>query len=136
MSSGLVIIWDLTNATAPLSRMDSLFRDFKRLRPYYYGDYYPLVPNVNITSDSIWMAYQLNRPGKGDGIIMAFRRPLCEAESLTVRLHGLEPGQQYEVTFEDSGAVTTQSGERLMQGILLECREHPGSLLVRYARKS
>jgi alpha-galactosidase len=134
MSSGMVIIWDLTNATAPLSRMDSLFQDFKRLRPYYYGDYYPLVPNVNITSDSIWMAYQQNRPDKGDGIVMAFRRPLCAADKLTVRLYGLEPDKNYRVTFEDAGIVTTQTGARLMEGLLLECSEHPGSLLVRYER--
>ncbi|MFH0761343.1 MAG: alpha-galactosidase [Bacteroidota bacterium] len=135
MSSGLVIIWDLTNATAPLSRMDSLFDDFKRLRPYYYGDYYPLVPNVNITSDSIWMAYELNRPDQGDGIVMAFRRPLCSTDSLSVKLHGLEPEKQYIVTIEDSGVVTTQNGEKLMQGLLLECSEKPGSLLIRYERK-
>ena len=134
MSTGLVIIWDLTNSTTPVSRMDSLFDDFKWLRPYYYGDYYPLVPNVNIRSDSIWMAYEQNRPDQGDGIVLAFRRPLCSIEKLTVKLRGLEPDRQYKVTFEDSGMVVIQTGAELMKGLLLECREQPGSLLLRYER--
>lgn len=134
MSSAIAITWDINGSTVPMSRMDSLMQDFKRLRPYYYGDYYPLVPNVNITSDSIWMAYQQNRPEKGDGIILAFRRPVCPIEQITVRLRGLDPDGRYRLIFEDTGEKVTKTGEELMKGLLLECREKPGSLLISYTK--
>lgn len=134
MSSALAVTWDINASAVPLAHMDSLMQDFKRLQPYYYVDYYPLVPNVNITSDSIWMAYQQNRPDKGDGIILAFRRPGCPAEKLTVRLRGLEPHGHYRLLFEDTGEKVTKTGAELMKELVLECREKPGSLLISYEK--
>ncbi|HBB90311.1 MAG TPA: alpha-galactosidase [Bacteroidales bacterium] len=132
MSSALAITWDINASTVPLSRMDSLMKDFKRLRPYYYGDYYPLVPNVNITSDSIWMAYQQNRPDQGDGIILAFRRPDCPTDKLVVKPRGLKPDSRYQLLFEDTGSEMIKTGAELMKGLELECMDKPGSLLISY----
>jgi alpha-galactosidase len=135
MSSALVTGLDMNNAAFTLGSMDTIMKDFKRLRPYYYGDYYPLVPNINITSDSIWMAYQQNRPDQGDGIIMAFRRPDCLQESITVKLRGLDPMSTYELLFEDSKERITKTGADLMKGLLLRNKEKPGSMLISYSKR-
>jgi alpha-galactosidase len=135
MSTGMVTIWDLGNASYTQASLQAIQKDFKRLRPLYYGDYYPLTPNSNITTDTIWLAYQQNRPAEGDGIIMAFRRPDCTVEKITVKARGLEPAAVYSVLFEDSGVKKELTGADLMTGILLETKEKPGSLLVSYAKK-
>ena len=57
----------------------------KLVRPYYYGDYYPLLPcslNSDCGTDPSkersaafeWAAWQFNRPEEGDGMVQAFRR--------------------------------------------------------------
>lgn len=135
MSSAMVTTWDLNNTSYTQSLLQTIMKDFKRLRPYYYGDYYPLTPNINITTDSIWLAYQQNRPDHGDGIILAFRRPECPADTLTIKPRGLEAGATYSVLFEDTGVKVTKTGAELMSGLSLETREKPGSVLISYTRQ-
>jgi len=135
MSTSMIAIWDINGASNSQSAMQDIMKDFKRLRPYYYGDYYPLTSSKNITTDTIWMAYEQNRPDKGDGIIMAFRRPECPVEKITVKLKGLEPNSSYQVFFEDSGEKVTKTGAEMMSGLVLENKEKPGSLLVSYSKK-
>lgn len=135
MSTAMVSNWELNNPANTQSLLQTISRDFKRLRPYYYGDYYPLTPNSNITTDTIWLAYQQNRPDQGDGIVLAFRRPDCPVEKITVKLRGLEPGAVYTVLFEDTAEKITKTGTELMNGLVLANQERPGSLLISYARK-
>jgi len=134
MSTSMLAYWDINSTGNSQSVMQSIMQDFKRLRPYYYGDYYPLTPNKNITTDSIWLAYQQNRPDKGDGIILAFRRVDCPVEKISVKLRGLEPGSNYNLLFEDTGEKVTKTGAELMKGLLLENKEKPGSLLISYSK--
>lgn len=135
MSSAMVTGWDLNNASYSISVMQSIMQDFKRLRPFYYGDYYPLTPNLNITTDTIWLAYQQNRPDKGDGIILAFRRPDCPVEKISVKPRGLDPDATYTVLFEDTRVKVEQKGSQLMKGLVLENKEKSGSLLISYSKK-
>ncbi len=135
LSSAMVAIWDLNNPAFSQLEMQTIMQDYKRLRPYYYGDYYPLTPNIDITSDAIWLAYQQNRPDKGDGIILAFRRPDCQIENITVKLRGLEPDVRYTLLFEDTGVKLVKTGDELMKGLVLENKEKAGSLLISYKKE-
>jgi len=135
MSSAMVTGWDLNNTSFSLPLMQKILKDFKRLQPFYYGDYYPLTPNVNITSDSIWLAYQLNRPGSGDGLVMAFRRPDCTIESISVKLRGLEPSGNYQLLFEDTGEIVNTTGSELMKNLSLSSKEKSGSVLITFTKK-
>ncbi len=135
MSSAMVATWDLNNSSWSQTLLQTIMKDFKRLRPFYYGDYYPLTPNVKITTDSIWLSYQQNRPDQGDGIILAFRRPDCAVESITVKPKGLEPNTSYSVLFEDTGVKVVKTGSELMKGVLMETKEKPGSLLISYKKQ-
>ena len=107
--------------------------EFRALRDYAYGDYYPLTPYA--TGDDVWAAFQWDRPEAGDGLVAAFRRPQAPRVSIEVRLKGLDPGADYEVSYEDYGIAVVRSGRELAgEGLTLKIAEAPGSLVVRYRR--
>ena len=134
MSASMVINWDINSKAHSVAELQKYFLDFKRLRPYYYSDYYPLTSSKNITPDNVWLAYQLNRPDNGDGIIMAFRRKDSSDESIQVKLYGLDGETNYELYDEDSGIKVTKTGEELINGFKLILKEKPGSLLICYKK--
>jgi alpha-galactosidase len=132
----IVTAWDV-NATANNSPFPPVLAreavaEFRALRPYFFGDYYPLTEYS--TSDEAWMAFQWNRPEEKDGIVLAFRRPKSAEAALSLPLRGLEPGADYEVSFEDYGLVLVKSGRELESGLALKIPEPAGSLLVKYRR--
>jgi alpha-galactosidase len=106
--------------------------EFRELRDYAYGDYYPLTPYA--TGDDVWAAFQWDRPEARDGIVVAFRRPLAPQAAIEVKLGGMEPGADYEVNFEDYGVTVVRSGRELAEGLTLKIPEAPASLLVKYRR--
>ena len=131
----MVINWDINSREHSQPELQKYFSLFKQLRPYYYGDYYPLTSTDQMTSDNVWLAYQQNRPDNGDGIIMAFRRKNCVNESITVKLRGIDPKLSYELTDEDTRLKTEVSGEQLINGYKLILKDTPGSLLIWYKKK-
>ncbi len=132
MSSAMALMWDINSSDISILQMQKCILDFKRLRPYYYGDYYPLTSTENITLDNVWLAYQLNRSQKGDGIIMAFRWQDCLEESIQVKMRGLDPNANYELLDDDSGTKVAKTGSELMTGFELSIQEKLGSLLISY----
>jgi alpha-galactosidase len=112
--------------------MQKRIQEFKELREYYYGDFYPLTGSVNNTRDDVWLAYQLNRPDQRDGIILAFRRSGSNEESIHVKLSGLEDNTIYEVNYEDYGVIIRKSGHELMDGFDITISQKPSSLMIRY----
>jgi alpha-galactosidase len=42
------------------------------MSPDYYGDFYPLTPWTR--DNSVWIAWQFDRPEQGEGIVQVFRR--------------------------------------------------------------
>lgn len=131
MSGALVLGWEL-NASFNVAQAHEDIAEFRSLRPYFFGDYYPLTEYS--TSDEAWAAFQWDRPEESDGIILAFRRHQAVGSSLTVILHGLEPAGAYKVSFEDYGITIVKSGRELASGLGIKIPEAPGSLLVRYRR--
>ncbi len=134
MSSSMVLNWDINSKDHSQAEMQKYIQDFKRLRPYYYGDYYPLTGIENILRDDTWLAYQLNRPEKGDGIIMSFRREANSTESLGIKLKGLDESSTYELFYEDDGKKINKTGTELMEGIEITIPKKPASLLISYKR--
>ena len=118
----------------------------KRLRPYYYGDYYPLSPRDEQAGSSDgagprlsaayeWAAWQFNRPEKGDGVIQAFRRERCEAAEKIVVLCGLEAAANYEISDLDAGSLGAASGAQLMQrGWPVRIEAKPGTVCLLYRK--
>jgi alpha-galactosidase len=116
--------------TIEISR--AYMREFKSLRPYFYGDYYPLTSTRDYTSNGVWIAYQLNRPQQKDGIIIAFRRVDNQEVSIHVKLSGLEKDTVYELYYEDYKIRTRHKGSELMNGLDIASPFKPASLLIKY----
>jgi alpha-galactosidase len=136
MSTSMVIDWDINSKEHTQAELQKYFQVFKRFRPYYYGDYYPLTNTENMTKDTVWLAYQLNRPDKGDGIIMAFRRKNCQEESIIVKPKGVDSKENYLLMNEDSQTKIEVTGEELLNGYKLILNDKPGSLLISYKKKA
>jgi alpha-galactosidase len=133
-------------ADFPYDWMRSMVAQLKLVRPYYYGDYYPLLPcsaNSDCTTDPSrelsaafeWAAWQFNRPDQKDGIVQAFRRDKDEEPAKNFRLRGLDPAATYEVTDLDAKTPATVSGKDLMQqGLHVEIKEKRGAAIVMYKK--
>jgi alpha-galactosidase len=128
-----VMNWEVTGRNSEsIPAIQKKIKDYKELRPYFYSDYYPLTPALNNQTDSVWLAYQLNRPEQKDGIIIAFRRGDSPDEKMEVKLQGLILEADYELTDDDSGKKMVIKGAELAKGFTLSIPEKPGSLLIKY----
>jgi alpha-galactosidase len=134
LGATMATAWEVSTGkgTRPIPEMQRVLAAFKELRPYYYGDYYPLTPVENYAADDVWLAYQLNRPEQRDGIILAFRREQNQNATLTVKLSGLADADTYELFDEDKNVRVKKSGRELKNGVELAVDKAPGSLLIWY----
>jgi alpha-galactosidase len=118
----------------------------KQVRPYFYGDYYPLLPcSSEINCDAgagkehsaafEWAAWQFHRPEEGDGMVQSFRREQNTQSAKEVLLRGLDATANYEVTNPDAGTATIISGKDLMQkGLHIEITAQPGAAILFYRK--
>ncbi len=116
----------------PWQVAERLAAEFKGVRRFFYGDFYPLTP-YNTAEDS-WMAYQFHDEGANEGIALAFRRANAEAAHVTVNLWGLDAEAKYEVTFTDARRSVTRFGRDLASGLEVAVVGRPGSELVTYRK--
>jgi alpha-galactosidase len=111
-----------------------LASQWRRIAPYYYGDYYPLTPYT--TEDSAWVAWQFDRPGQGDGIVQAFRRTQSPIEQERFKLRGLDPWSQYAVSNLDVPGEVQFSGRELEEkGLPVAINEPASAAIISYKRR-
>jgi alpha-galactosidase len=130
----------------PYQWMRDMVAQLKIVRPYYYGDYYPLLPcsaNSGCTTDPSkensaafeWAAWQFNRPEQGDGMVQAFRRDENDEPVRDFRLRGLDPAATYEISNLDTKTPHSISGKDLMQqGLHIEIPEKRGAAIIIYKK--
>jgi alpha-galactosidase len=110
-----------------------MLADYRRARPLFYGDYYPLTP-CNPAYDT-WAVFQMHRPDLGEGLVIAFRREQSPFVSADFRLQALEVGANFELVDADSGRTWRQAGKDLLEhGLRLTMEKAPESRLVFYRR--
>jgi alpha-galactosidase len=65
--------------------------EWRRIKKYFFGDYYPLTP-YSLYND-VRIAWQFDCPEEGEGVVQVFRRAENdEADKVRkVKLRGLEP---------------------------------------------
>lgn len=108
-----------------------LIGQYKAIKQYYLGDFYPLTPYD--TNNNVWLAYQFDRPDLMGGMVQAFRRGACDISSQTLPLFGLDPNGRYAVTNFDGPGVTYMSGSNLMnQGLPVRIPAQPGAVIYAY----
>jgi alpha-galactosidase len=136
MNGAVVLGWELNGTYNNASFNPTFAREdiaeFRELRPYFRGDFYPLTEYS--TSDEAWAAFQWDRPEERDGIILAFRRPQAATATITIAPHELTPDADFEVNFEDYGITLFKTGKELVGGLSIKIPEAPGSLLIKYRR--
>ena len=133
-------------ADFPFDWMRNMVAQLKLVRPYYYGDYYPLLPcsaNSDCATDPSkersagfeWAAWQFNRPEQGDGMVQAFRRDENKDPTKNLPLRGLDLAATYEVTDLDAKTPNTISGKDLMQhGLHVAIAEKRGAAIIVYKK--
>ena len=130
-----VLNWEVTGKESePIPAIQKRIADYKELRPFFYGDYYPITENRNNTGDNVWLAYQLNRPLQSDGVVIAFRRSGATNEILKSKLYGLEPSSSYALFYEDYGLTIQKKGSELMENLEITIPQKGASLLIRYRK--
>ena len=129
MGGAVVVGWEMNAAFNAAQGIEDM-AEYRALRPYFYGDYYPLTEYS--TSDESWTAMQWDRPDEHDGIVLAFRRPQAAASSIGIKIQAVDPDRDYEVSFEDYGIALIKNGKELAAGLAIKIPEAPGSLVLKY----
>ena len=86
-----------------LNLLRRLMKEYVKVRPYIFGDYYPLTPYSLDTK--VWAGWQFDRPDLGEGMVQMFRRPDSTTGSMHVKLRGLEPDAVYTLTNLDTAGI-------------------------------
>jgi len=73
--------WEITEGSSSFTEMQRCQKGFNEVRPGCY----PLTTVEDMTSDDIWMAYQLHRLSNSTGFVIAFRREGSEYSSIEYR---------------------------------------------------
>lgn len=124
--------FDITTNKLTLPDIQRAIATFKKYRPYYFEDYYPLTGLIDAHSDKIWIAYQMHRPSDNSGIVMAFRRPESKVDRIKVFLQGIDPEKTYDLYNDNTKHTQSISGRQLSEGFYLNIPQARGSLLLHY----
>jgi len=110
-----------------------LIDQYLSIRKFYYGDYYPLT-RYSQAKDA-WMAYQLDLPEAGEGLVVVLKRPASPRASEPLRLKALQRDATYQVTDLDTLRSQALSGSRLIDtGLEVQLVKQPDSALIHYRR--
>ena len=121
-------------AKLPAAEARRAIAEMKSLRPLYQGDFYPLLEIDG--SERGWCAWQFDRPERGRGFAMVFRRDRSSYVTAEVGLRGLDAKAKYEVilaeTYEPKPVRTMDGADLARLRITLDTA--PASVLVTYRK--
>lgn len=108
-----------------------LIGQWRQIAPNYYGDFYPLTPWTR--DDTVWMAWQFDRPESGEGMVQVFRRHNSFYESARFNMFGLDPEANYLMSNLDTGVRESHSGHELLKdGLPVTIAAKPGVAILTY----
>ncbi len=132
MSSGVVPYGDILREDFPVAEARRAIEQLKRLRPYFLGDFYPLLPLTLAAHD--WCAYQFHCPDLEAGFAVFLRRHDSSFPVMQAVLRGINEDATYEagVTFSfDEPEMRTVAGGELAR-FEVRVPDRPGSALLEY----
>jgi alpha-galactosidase len=106
--------WDVRRNDLDYDWMRRATSQWRSVADSYFGDYYPLTPYDS--SDTALMAWQFDRPDRGQGFVQAFRRSNAVPDSAQLVLRGLDADARYEIKNLDESGSQVLTGRELMQG--------------------
>jgi len=131
-NAGISFCEDCRHADYPLDLLKKAIAEGKRIRKYYFGNFYPL---SEITASSKeWCVMEYHRPDKQDGMIIAFRRHESPYASFVCDLKEINPDAEYEVIQShsfDLASPIKMNGKELKR-FKLEIDDCPGAIIVEY----
>ncbi|MCC7352125.1 MAG: alpha-galactosidase [Anaerolineae bacterium] len=133
-NAGTSFCEDCRPADYPRELLRQGIAEGKRIRKYFFGDFYPL-SDVTV-SPYDWCVLQYHRPAEQDGMVMAFRRHKSPYTTFVCDLHDIDPQATYEVTlaydYKPAKPVRVQGTD--LEHYKIEISERPGSLLLEYKK--
>jgi alpha-galactosidase len=133
MALATVMGYDIRRNDIDYALLRKLVAQWRDVVDLYWADFYPLT-SWSIEPD-LWMAWQLDRPEEGKGMVQAFRRPSSAYESARLKLRGLDRGAEYRVRSIDGGPEMRVAGSELLEkGLLVSIPERPGAVVFLYDR--
>jgi alpha-galactosidase len=134
MGTSVALAFDFS-ASVPWELLQPRLAEYRAIREYFYGDYYPL--QHGIAGNSFWVAYQFDRPDLGEGMVLVFRQEGANRDTIVLKLPGLNGAATYDLTFVDDGTMKSLTGAALAQtGLECTLDTAPRSALVTYRRRS
>ena len=88
--------------------------DYRRIRPYYYGNYYSLMPAK--FDYNIWIAYEMYRDDIDEGCVFVFREEKSDYKVSDVRFKGVKPEKTYIIEDLDDNSTVEVLGKDLLAG--------------------
>ncbi|MCC6442243.1 MAG: hypothetical protein IT210_02180, partial [Armatimonadetes bacterium] len=129
-NGGISFCEDCRPEDYPRALLKEAIAEGKRIRKYYFGNFYPL-SDVTL-SPRDWCVLQYHRPAEEDGMVMAFRRHESPYARYACALREIDPDADYSVTlahtYERSRPVTMKGADLLRLPIDIE--DCPGSLVA------
>lgn len=131
-TAGVICQWPYMDADFPLDDARRALAEAKELRPFWYGDFYPITGAA--PDPEHWCAFQFHRPDLDAGIVLVFRRGESCYTGLALDARGIDPAGKYVVSFIDD---RHQQVEKTMTGGELKkfevrLSEKDSSMIVRY----
>jgi alpha-galactosidase len=131
-TSGFALCSDIVESAELRGAARRAAEEVRSLRPYYLGDYYPLLP---ITLDeSAWSASQHHRADLDEGFFVLLRREKSPYIRSLIALQGLDPTAPYRLTDFDTGRTWTELGSDLALGRPYSVEQSSAAVLIRYAK--
>jgi hypothetical protein len=131
---GISFCEDVRPETYPKDLLTQGIAEAKRIRNYYFGNFYPL---TEITAGTdVWCVLQYHLPDKNKGMILAFRRQYSPDSNLVCTPQEIDPDSYYQLEFYPTYELLESrvvSGTELSQ-LELNIDQLPGSLLIEYQK--
>lgn len=126
---------DMRATDTDYAALRTLYSDWQKLWPYYYGDYHPLTEFSR--DEDGWMAWSFDLPDHSGGLVEAFRRPKAQADAQVLKLRGLDPEGRYRLSVLEGATLDREeaTGRDLMdQGIVVRVPGKPGTGIMLYRK--
>ena len=85
-----------------------MLEDFKRIREYFYGNYYSILPAKY--DYSIWISYEMYREDMDEGCLFVFRERDSKWTAAKLNLKGINPDKTYIVEDLDDNSTFEMKG--------------------------
>ena len=132
-TAGTSFCMDMTKGDFTVEQAKKMTDEVKSLRPYYQGDYYPLLPINQDTSH--WCGWQFNRPELGKGFAIFFRRENSPFTDAVIKLCDIDLTASYKVTNIDTGIVNKIKGAELATAFHVNINSAEGSVVYIYEKE-